>query len=121
EFLFPQHYGDSPPPEIRLEEGFYTCFMDLVFRKDELYYLLDWKTNSLDGYDASAIARAMDASDYHLQYRLYLYALKRWLERRHGDNFDFLDHFGGVYYLFLRGMLGDDNTAGVYFHRPTAI
>jgi exodeoxyribonuclease V beta subunit len=118
EFLFPQSYGEIAPAEVRLEEGFFTGFMDLVFRKGGLYYLLDWKTNDLDAYDQAAIARAMEQSGYHRQYRLYLHALGRWLGRRHGPNFDFLKHCGGVYYLFLRGMT--DNSSGVFYHRPTA-
>jgi len=120
EFLFPRHSGETPPAEVGLEEGFFTGFMDLVFRKAGRYYLLDWKTNFLDAYDAPAITRAMDDSDYHRQYRLYLHALQRWLRRRHGDDFDFLEHFGRVYYLFLRGMTGDQSSPGVFCHRPTA-
>jgi exodeoxyribonuclease V beta subunit len=118
EFLFPQRCGEAAPVEVRVEERFFTGFMDLVFRKDGLYYLLDWKTNELDSYDSACIARAMEQSDYHRQYRLYLHALRRWLGRRHGAGFDFLEHCGGVYYLFLRGMTGA--AAGVFFHRPTA-
>lgn len=120
EFLFPQHGVQAPPAEVRLEEGFFTGFMDLVFRKNDLYYLLDWKTNDLNGYDAPAIARAMADGDYHRQYRLYLHALERWLTRRHGVRFNFLQQFGGVYYLFLRGMTGVDPAAGVFFLRPAA-
>ena len=27
--------------------------------------------------------------------------------------------FGGVYYLYVRGLNGRDESTGVYFHRPT--
>jgi exodeoxyribonuclease V beta subunit len=120
EFLFPQRLGETAPAEVRLEEGFLTGFMDLVFRKDGFYYLLDWKTNFLDAYDEPGVARAMEAGDYERQYRLYLHALGRWLGRRHGPDFDFLKRFGGVYYLFLRGMTGTEGRAGIFFHRPAA-
>jgi exodeoxyribonuclease V beta subunit len=61
----------------------------------------------------------MADSDYHRQYRLYLHAIERWLRRMHGKVFDFEKCFGGVYYLYLRGMNGRDETTGVYFHAPT--
>ncbi len=118
EFLFPEQPGVSAPAEVTLDEGFFTGFMDLVFRRDGLYYLLDWKTNALDTYAAAGIADAMKKSDYHRQYRLYVHALKRWLEGRSGPTFDFLKNFGGIYYLFLRGMSDDGD--GVFYYRPRA-
>ncbi len=62
----------------------------------------------------------MDEADYHRQYRLYLHALYRWLTRAHGPAFPFLQHVGGVYYLFVRGLNGRDESSGVFFHQPTA-
>ncbi len=119
DFLFPERTGAPAPADIRWEEGFVSGFMDLLFRKGERYYLLDWKTNLLPAYTSEQIERSMADSDYHRQYRLYLHAVRRWLERIHGPKFSFLDRFGGVYYLYVRGLNGRDDTAGVYFHRPT--
>lgn len=99
-------------------ENFVTGFMDLVFRKDDRLYLLDWKTNLLDDYDQASLAKAMDESGYQRQYRLYLRALARWLAARHGPAFDFANSVGGVYYLFLRGMNGRADSPGIYHHRP---
>ena len=117
-------YGDLDAgfkaSKLVLEESFVTGFMDLLFRKDKRYYLLDWKTNLLPGYSRAQIERSMADSDYARQYRLYLQAVARWLGRMHGPKFRFLDHFGGVYYLYVRGMNGRDETLGVFFHRPTA-
>jgi len=115
EFLFPERADANQ----RREEGFVTGFMDLLFRRDERYYLLDWKTNLLPGYAREHLQRSMADSDYHRQYRLYLHAIERWLRRMHGKVFDFEKCFGGVYYLYLRGMNGRDETTGVYFHAPT--
>ena len=102
------------PPSRRSNagEGFVTGFMDLLFRKDG--QLLDWKT-----YGQEQLERAMADADYHRQYRLYLQAVSRWLRRVKGPTFRFLDHCGGVYYLFVRGLNGRDDTTGVFFHRPT--
>jgi hypothetical protein len=61
----------------------------------------------------------MADSDYHRQYRLYLHAARRWLERVHGPAFPFFKRFRGVYYVYVRGMNGRDETSGVYFHRPS--
>ena len=101
------------------EDGFITGFIDLVLRHEHKYYLVDFKTNLLAGYGQDQIARSMDDADYHRQYQLYLQALKRWLERMHGPGFAFHESCAGVYYLYVRGMNGIDDTAGVFFHRPT--
>jgi ATP-dependent exoDNAse (exonuclease V) beta subunit len=119
EFLYPENVGVQPAAG-RPEESFVTGFVDLVFRRDGLYYLLDWKTNDLDGYDPQTIERAMQEHGYHRQYQLYLHALALWLARRHGADFEFLQHCGGVYYLFLRGMTGDALSPGIFYRRPTA-
>jgi exodeoxyribonuclease V beta subunit len=109
---------EPEPPEVRAQEGFLTGFMDLVFRKNGRYYLVDWKTNLLESYAPVDIALAMKDCDYVRQYRLYLQALARWLGGQ-GD-FDFTRDFGGVFYLFLRGMNGQDASSGVFFHKPAA-
>src|SRR5205085_11710913 len=115
EFQFPE----SPGERSWREEGFVTGFMDLVFRRAGRYFLVDFKTNLLPGYTPEHLARCMDEADYHRQYRLYLHALERWLARVHGKGFAFLKHFGGVYYLFVRGLNGQDESGGVFYHRPT--
>jgi exodeoxyribonuclease V beta subunit len=115
EFLFPEQL----PAASAAAEGFLTGFMDLVFRRADRYFLLDWKTNDLHGdYSPEALARAMQESDYERQYRLYAAGLRRWLEKR-VPGFDWRKHFGGVYYLFVRGMNARDESAGVFFRKPT--
>ena len=113
EFLYPENGADH------VEERFVTGFMDLLFRKNDRYYLLDWKTNLLPAYSREEIERSMSESDYRRQYQLYLQAARRWLTRVHGPKFSFLERFGGVYYLYVRGLNGRDDSTGVYFHRPT--
>jgi len=89
-------------------------FVDLLFRVDGRYFILDWKSNWLERYDQPAVAQAMSAAGYHLQYKLYTCALARWL-CPHSDA-EFLQQFGGAYYLFLRGV--DAPGGGVFFRRP---
>lgn len=119
EFHFPELWDEPPPAEVRREEGFLTGIIDLVVRRRDRFFLIDWKTNFLGGYTPDALADAMAECDYIRQYRLYLHALKRWLERLRGRAVDVTRDFGGVYYLFLRGLNGRDETSGVYVHQPT--
>ena len=60
----------------------------------------------------------MSASHYFLQYHLYAVALHRYLARRvRGYHYD--SHFGGVYYLFVKGMAPSTGPErGVFFERP---
>ncbi|MFL5240846.1 MAG: UvrD-helicase domain-containing protein [Gemmataceae bacterium] len=119
EFYFPQQ--DQPVNAKIVREEFITGFMDLVVRKERRYFLVDWKTNYLPGgYSPDGARQSMIDSNYILQYRLYVQALHRWLKLRMGKAFDWTRNFGGVYYLYLRGLNGINEDNGVFFHRPTA-
>lgn len=103
-------------------QGFIRGFIDLVFELDGRYYLADYKSNRLgmrlEDYAPTALAEAMHASWYDLQYLLYTLALHRHLRLRLPD-YDYETHFGGVYYLFVRGMSPEQGAArGVYFTQP---
>ncbi len=95
-------------------------FIDLLFEHKGKFYILDWKSNhlgySLDNYSENKLEEAMTENNYHLQYIVYTIAVKRFLENRIKD-FDYNKHFGGVYYLFLRGLRDSKNT-GVYYNKP---
>jgi exodeoxyribonuclease V beta subunit len=119
EFAFPEAL-EPPPPEVRRQEGFWVGVIDLVVRRGNRFFLFDWKTNLLQGaYTPAELTRNMKECEYDRQYRLYLHALGRWLSRVRGKAFDFERDFGGVYYLYLRGMNGRDETAGVFLARPS--
>ncbi|MEA3348594.1 MAG: 3'-5' exonuclease, partial [Pseudomonadota bacterium] len=102
--------------------GYLNGFIDLVFSHNNSYYLLDWKTNNLGStyadYRPEALQESMLDSDYLLQYHLYLIALHRFLQSRLND-YDFESNFGGVYYLYLRGLNGQDAESGVFYDRPS--
>jgi len=87
--------------------GYLRGFIDLVFEHSGRYYLLDWKSNRLgprwDDYAAPALRESVAANAYALQYGLYALALHRLLRARL-PGYDPVTHFGGVYYLFLRGV-----------------
>ncbi len=117
EFLFPVA-GPAAVPETTVRNGYLTGYVDLVFRHRERYYILDWKSNYLpDGYGPEQLEAGMTAADYHLQYKVYSVALLRWLARGRRD-LDPAAAFGGIFYLYLRGL--DGSTNGVYCRQPEA-
>lgn len=88
-------------------EGFMKGFIDLVFEWQGRYYLADYKSNwlgpTVEDYHPRALHAAMREHHYSLQYALYTLALHRYLGLRL-PGYDYERHFGGVFYLFLRGM-----------------
>lgn len=101
--------------------GMLKGFIDLVFRHQGRYYLLDYKSNWLgedsSAYTQQAMASAMQAHRYDLQYQLYTLALHRYLRHRIAD-YEYERHFGGVIYLFLRGIDSENPQQGIYATRP---
>ncbi len=100
--------------------GFMKGFIDLVFERGGRYYIVDYKSNYLgplaEDYGADRLTAAMAAHHYYLQYLLYTVALDRFLAMRL-RKYDYNRCFGGVYYLFLRGIQPGRRT-GLFFHRP---
>nr|WP_085820430.1 exodeoxyribonuclease V subunit beta [Klebsiella pneumoniae] len=113
--------ADTPPLDFRRVRGMLKGFIDLVFRHEGRYYLLDYKSNWLgedrEAYTRPAMEQAMRAHRYDLQYQLYSLALHRYLRHRLAD-YDYDRHFGGVIYLFLRGMDGQEGGQGIFTTRP---
>ncbi|MGE5357188.1 MAG: UvrD-helicase domain-containing protein [Deltaproteobacteria bacterium] len=101
-------------------EGVMHGFIDLVFEHNYKYYILDWKTNHLGyeiaDYSFDALTDEIKKNNYELQYLIYSIALIRYLRSVRSD-FDYNRDFGGVIYLFVRGMRKGKNT-GIYFNKP---
>jgi exodeoxyribonuclease V beta subunit len=128
--VFRRHQADLPDPRIvatiaslnfETVSGMLRGFIDLVFTCAGRYYLIDWKSNYLGtnsaAYTPERMLAEMLSSGYVLQYHLYCVALHRHLLRTL-PGYDYESHFGGVFYLFLRGVDGSGST-GVYRDRPT--
>ncbi|WP_394145262.1 exodeoxyribonuclease V subunit beta [Vibrio atypicus] len=102
-------------------QGMLKGFIDLVFEDSGKYYVLDWKSNYLGDdvshYHGDALKAAMADHRYDLQYQIYALALHRFLRSRL-PNYDYQHHFGGVYYLFLRGMDGESEH-GIFSAKPS--
>lgn len=103
--------------------GYLTGKIDLVFSHLGRFHIVDWKSNvvgpSPEDYTSEAVFDVMLRSQYLLQYHLYLLALDRHLRRRVAG-YDYDRHFGGAWYLFVRGMHPDYPGRGVFYDRPSA-
>ena len=90
EFLFPE--GDH----------FVKGFADLIFKRGETFYVLDWKTNWVGpanaNYTQDALYTVMKEHDYFLQANLYGEAVMRYVKRLYKKS-----RYGGAYYIFVRG------------------
>ena len=95
-------------------EKFHNYFngsIDLVFRKDGYYSILDWKSDSLDNSDLLSYSdydslKNHTTNHYSIQRVLYSYCLIKWLKQVYPNLSEeeiFNEHFGGVYYVYLRG------------------
>ncbi|MET0320246.1 MAG: exodeoxyribonuclease V subunit beta [Duganella sp.] len=88
----------------RTLEGLMTGLIDLTYTHAGRWYVLDYKSNRLPAYDAVAMQRAMAHSEYDLQALIYTLALHRWLRFRLSEAYDYARDFGGIRYLFCRGL-----------------
>ncbi|MBR0567692.1 exodeoxyribonuclease V subunit beta [Azoarcus sp. L1K30] len=95
--------------------GYLKGFIDLVFEHEGRFWVLDWKSNHLGerpaDYGPAALEGAMQSHGYHLQHLLYTVALHRHLGRTL-PGYDYDTHFGGVLYLFVRGVRPGWQVAG---------
>jgi exodeoxyribonuclease V beta subunit len=122
-WLFAHGYA-MPRLTARDLTGYLKGYIDLVFEHAGRYWVLDWKSNYLGdtapAYAPPALAAAMTQHGYHLQHLLYTVALHRHLGNTLPD-YAYERHFGGVLYLFVRGVRpdwqADGVPAGVFRHR----
>jgi exodeoxyribonuclease V beta subunit len=105
EFLFPWS-EDLKIEGCQISGGFLKGFIDLVFEHRGKYYILDWKSNWLgpspEFYSRNYLEKAIHSHHYFLQAAIYQKALKQYLQMVESSLFDNI--FGGVIYLFLRGI-----------------
>jgi exodeoxyribonuclease V beta subunit len=118
---FPERIGQLRFMPVR---GFMRGFMDMVFHFEGRYYLVDWKSNYLGGsveaYGQDALVTAMDKHYYFFQYYIYTVALNQYLKLRL-PGYDYEKHFGGIFYIFLRGMNPAKGPQyGIYRDLPSA-
>ena len=111
-------------PEL---SGMMHGFIDLIFEHDGKYYVADYKSTHLgDSYADYHNEKLHENNQHHLydlQYLLYSLALHKYLQQQLSD-YSFETHFGGVFYLYLRGMsaqaIQDGQAMGVFFDKVDA-
>jgi exodeoxyribonuclease V beta subunit len=104
------HRGNKQPinlPEQAHLFGMMRGFIDLIFEHNGRFYVVDYKSTHLgdqfEDYHWQALKENNQHHYYDLQYLIYSLALHRYLSSRI-PHYDPSLHFGGVYYLYLRGM-----------------
>jgi len=115
------HHLPSEPLQFEQIQGMVRGSIDLVFRHNGKHYLIDYKSNflgsTLADYNQEALKKEMLHSHYDWQYLIYTLALHRYLQSV-VPKYDYARDFGGVFYLFLRGMNGEPQS-GVFYDRPS--
>ncbi|MCC7054390.1 MAG: UvrD-helicase domain-containing protein [Gemmatimonadaceae bacterium] len=90
--------------------GYLGGVIDLAFEHEGRWWIVDWKSNQLGAadsrYEPGVMGEVMMQAHYTLQYHIYLVALHRLLRVRVRD-YDPARHWGGVAYVFLRGIDGE--------------
>ena len=117
EFLFGMDVLEAKPLN-KLCKG----FIDLLFVRKEngidYYSILDWKSDYMSEesyWDGDALSDKV-AEEYTVQRVLYSYLLIKWLKQFYSDLSEeeiFEQHFGGIYYAFVRGCKADCSN-GIY-------
>jgi len=127
--IFQEYHLSTSSLDLSLErltfkpmQGFMTGIIDMVCYWEGRYYLIDYKSHYLgyrpEDYALPQLAQVMKQERYVWQYHLYTVALHRYLSHRI-PNYNYEQHFGGVYYLFLRGIQADSQeNYGVFYDLP---
>lgn len=96
-------------------------FIDLLFRRGDYYCILDWKSDTINDNDLLSYNKLEDIKKrvdghYSIQRVLYSYTLINWLYSCNMGSSKqevFNNHFGGIYYVFIRGCI-KDTANGIY-------
>ncbi|GEM_PF-448472 len=121
--------GDANADHSGESDYFFKGFIDLLFvrtvRGQKRYCILDWKSDRMvdsEYMSPGAIRNKVDL-EYSVQRVLYSYCLMQWLKQFYAQNAGeseaeynerlFRDHFGGIYYAFIRGCVAD-TSYGIY-------
>ena len=131
--LLHDYLGTKTDIDFSSFEGHLKGAIDLVFEANNQFYILDYKSNYLGDspldYQSDALAIAMAEHRYDVQYVIYSLALHRFLKQRLKGKYEYQRDFGGVIYLFLRGVnirqddtqeasIKNETPTGVYFVKP---
>ncbi|QCI18976.1 exodeoxyribonuclease V subunit beta [Buchnera aphidicola] len=95
--------------------------IDLVFLWNKKYYIIDYKSNYLGDdknyYSSKNIKKEIIKNRYDLQYQIYTVALHQYLNKKI-KKYSYEDNFGGIFYMFLRGIDNINKTNSIFYTMP---
>ncbi len=104
--------------------GFLNGIIDFIFIYENKFYIVDYKSNFIgynyNDYDKKNILKVMIDHRYDIQYQIYSLALHNHLSLNI-KNYSYKKNFGGIYYIFLRGLFLDNynmSYTGLFFIKP---
>ncbi|OQM34005.1 exodeoxyribonuclease V subunit beta [bacterium endosymbiont of Pedicinus badii] len=101
--------------------GIIKGFIDLLFFWKKKYYILDYKSNWLGKnfsyYNKKNIQKEITLHRYDLQCYIYTIAIHRFLKNKL-IKYSYKKNFGGVFYLFIRGIRNNKKSYALYFKKP---
>ncbi len=104
--------------------GFFNGVIDLLCIYNNKYFIIDYKSNWLGNkyidYINKDLYKVISLHRYDIQYQLYTLALHNYL-KLNLKTYDYNINFGGIYYIFLRGLLLDNNYnsfTGIFYTKP---
>ncbi|QJC37499.1 exodeoxyribonuclease V subunit beta [Enterobacteriaceae endosymbiont of Donacia thalassina] len=111
-----------PTLKFEMIEGFLSGIIDLIFLWEKKYYILDYKSNWLGNsyidYRKKYIENDICLNRYDIQYQIYSLALHKYLKYRI-SNYSYDKYFGGVIYLYIRGINNKENKNGIWETKPS--
>ena len=107
--------------EDSVMKGFMHGYIDLALKTGGKYYIVDWKSDflgdSLEDYDSGKTAEEMRKRRYCLQYMIYTAAFDRYMTQA-DPAYSYSENFGGIRYVFLRGVMAGNACSGIFYDRP---
>ncbi len=105
-------------------KGYLNGIIDLIFFYKNKYYIVDYKSNWFGNnilyYNKKNIIDNMILKRYDIQYHIYSLALHNYLNLNI-KNYNYSINFGGIYYIFLRGLFIENNFRsynGILYIKP---
>ena len=119
--IIEDNYKTKKLDDDSVKKGFLNGSIDLVAQAYGKYYIIDWKSNNLGDsftdYGCENIEAEMKKHNYYLQYMLYLAAFDRYMKSV-DKNYSYEKNFGGIRYIFLRGVQAGSCETGIFPDRP---
>ncbi|CAL4322850.1 exodeoxyribonuclease V subunit beta [Buchnera aphidicola] len=119
--FFKKHDYNYKNINITNIQGMLNGSIDLVVLWEKKYYLIDYKSNWLGEnnqcYNKENIQNEIINNQYDLQYQIYSLALHKYLKIK-VSNYSFNNHFGGIFYIFIRSIEKNCKNNGIFFILP---